>query len=70
MPAIDIQLILLPIYTRDAGGRVRYIGEESWESRQQALEHYHRDHHQPQREVMAGWPHNAVVWYGDIGFGE
>lgn len=67
---IDITLIPLHIYTRDSGGIVRYLGEESWESRQQVLEHYHRDHHQPQREVLAGWPHNAVIWYGDIGFGE
>ena len=60
----------IEIYTRNESGNVSYIGDEGWESREQVIEHYWLSHNKPEREELLGWPHPAVTWYGDLGFGE
>lgn len=59
------------IYTRNEDGTVEFKGNQDWMgmSQQQVAEVYYRGDETPRQEVMAGWPHRAVVWFGDLGFG-
>ncbi|MCT8309196.1 hypothetical protein RMA73_00085 (plasmid) [Xanthomonas translucens pv. translucens] len=59
----------IAIYIRNETGAITYKGEQHWDSRAQVIEHYYLpktgDH-----EQLVGWPHSAITWHGDHGFGE
>lgn len=59
----------IAIYSRDEQGLITYQGEQAWDSRQQVIEYYFLDA-KGETEQVLGWPHNAITWHGNTGFGE
>lgn len=62
-------MIKLAIYNRTENGNVEYVGVQEWESREQVIEYY-SESKDAEREQLLGWPHPAVSWHGNLGFGE
>jgi len=58
------------VYSRNEQNLITYRGDEGWFSRDQAIDYYCQQGEAPVTERVMGWPHNAITWYGNIGFGE
>lgn len=60
-------------YTRDSDGLVSYLGLSGYATIDDALadlESLWLDVPAPEVERLLGWPHDAVTWYGSIGYAQ
>ncbi|MFG0229450.1 hypothetical protein [Achromobacter sp. 413638] len=60
----------IEIYSKDEQGLISFHGEQGWDTREEAVDYYCQSGERTFVEQVMGWPHGAITWVGNIGFGE